>query len=99
MNRLTMVLASMALMTACNDSNDGTGPGGPSNPGAAPTVTSTGPASAATGVPRNPAIRATFSEPMNAVTLNTGTFTLSHAGIPVAGAVTYTGNTATLIPA
>jgi hypothetical protein len=96
MNRLTLVLASLALISACND--DDNGPNGPNNPGAAPTVTSTSPATAGTGVPRNPSIRATFSEAMNGSTLNATTFTLSQGGTPIAGTVTYASNTATLIP-
>ncbi len=86
MNRLTLVLASLALISACND--DDNGPNGPNNPGAAPTVTSTSPATAGTGVPRNPSIRATFSEAMNGSTLNATTFTLSQGGTPIAGTVT-----------
>ena len=102
MTRFTMVLASVALLAACNndgnDGNDGNGPGGP-NPSVAPTVTSTGPANAATGVPRNPLITVTFSEAMNPATLNGTTFVLSQSGTAMAAAVTYSGNTATLVPA
>lgn len=100
MNRLKMVLASVALLAACNnDGNDGNNPNGPNGPGVAPTVSSTGPANAATGVPRNASITATFSEAMNPTTVNTTTFVLSHGGTAVAAAVSYSGNTATLVPA
>ena len=64
----------------------------------APTVLSTVPADAATGVARNSSIRATFSEAMAPATLNATTFTLKIGATPVAGTVTYTGTTATLIP-
>jgi hypothetical protein len=45
----------------------------------APTVTSTSPASAATGVPIGAVITATFSEAMNASTINSSTFQLRNA--------------------
>ena len=64
----------------------------------APTVLTTVPADAATGVSRNPSITATFSEAMAPATLNATTFTLRMGATPVAGTVTYAGTTATLIP-
>ena len=65
----------------------------------APTVSSTVPATAATGVSLNQNIAATFSESMLASTITTTTFTLTGPGTtPVAGAVTYTGTTATFDP-
>ena len=64
----------------------------------APTVLTTVPADAATGVSRSPAITATFSEAMAPATLNATTFTLRMGATPVAGTVTYAGTTATLIP-
>ena len=64
-----------------------------------PTVVSTVPASGATLVAVNTTISATFSEAMNAATINAATFTLTGPGAtPVAGAVTYSGNTATFTP-
>jgi len=65
----------------------------------APTVSSTIPANAATGVAVNSAMAATFSEAMNPLTITTATFTLTRAGTPVAGTVTYVGVTATFKPA
>jgi hypothetical protein len=53
-----------------------------------PTIISTIPASAATGVPVNTLVSATFSEPMNPTTLNAATFTLTGPGGPVAGVIT-----------
>ena len=66
----------------------------------APTVISTVPAGGATLVAVNTLVSATFSEPMNAATINGVTFTLTGPGVtPVAGAVTYAGTTATFTPA
>jgi hypothetical protein len=60
-----------------------------------PTVSSTNPASNATGVAVNAAITATFSETMDASTISTATFTMDNG---VTGAVTYSGTTATFTP-
>ena len=70
-----------------------------------PTVIATNPGSAATNVPINQKITATFSVPMNAATvIATGTFTVAVAGpggASVSGVVTYvpSANTATFAPA
>jgi hypothetical protein len=75
---------------------------------AVPMVISTSPANAATSVPTNQAVTATFNEAMNPVTINTTTFTLKApatlqfpGGVPVLGAVTYVaaGSVATFTPA
>jgi len=67
-----------------------------------PTVLiATDPANAATGVPINKKITATFSEAMNPATITTATFTVTGPGVtPVAGTVTYAAasNTATFTP-
>ena len=65
----------------------------------APTVIATDPANNAINVPLSKIITATFSTPMDPLTINFTTFTLSRAGIPVAGTVTYSGSTATFTPA
>ena len=65
----------------------------------APTVNFTVPENAATGVPANQAIAATFSEAMNPLTITKTTFTLKKGKTPVNGIVTYAGNTAILTPA
>ncbi|HVA95883.1 MAG TPA: Ig-like domain-containing protein [Candidatus Dormibacteraeota bacterium] len=66
----------------------------------APTVISTVPAAGATGVAVNSVVSATFSEAMNGATLTSSTFTVTGPGTtPVAGAVTYSGSTATFTPA
>ena len=74
--------------------------GGSSTPDTTPpTVSSTYPLDAATGVFIENAISITFSETMNAATINTATFTLEDSvHIPVLATVSYAGNTATLTP-
>ena len=64
-----------------------------------PTVTSTDPANAATGVAINKKIAAAFSEAMDPSTISTTNFTLRQGATPVAGTVTYVGTTATFAPA
>jgi Ice-binding-like/Bacterial Ig-like domain len=66
-----------------------------------PTVLSTIPANAATNVPTNESVSATFSKAMNAATINGGSYTLQGPGAAaVAGVVTYAaiGDTATFTP-
>jgi hypothetical protein len=66
---------------------------------ASPTVVSTVPANLAPAVAVNTTISITFSGPMNAATITGTTFTVTAPGAaPVAGAVTYAGNTATFTP-
>src|SRR6202166_4132888 len=67
--------------------------------GPPPSVVSTVPANGAPAVPVNTTIAATFNVPMNAATINAATFTVTGPGTtPVAGAVTYSGSTATFTP-
>ncbi len=66
-----------------------------------PTVISTSPINAATDVPFNQVISATFSEAMNPATINTTTFMLTGPGATaVSGLVAYAavGNTLTFMP-
>ena len=66
---------------------------------ALPAVIAVSPANAATGVVLNTAVTAGFSSVMAPATINTMTFTLTGpGGAAVAGAVTYSGTTATLTP-
>lgn len=77
----------------------GCGGGGGSTPDTtAPTVISTSPANAASGVAASANITATFSEAMDSLTINATTFTLKKGGILVPGVVTYAGTTATFNP-
>jgi hypothetical protein len=64
----------------------------------APTVISTFPASAATSVPIDGNISATFSEPMNPLTVTTTTFTLMQGTTAIPGTVTVAGITAIFDP-
>lgn len=63
-----------------------------------PTVVSTDPANNATGVFLDKKIAATFSEAMDPLTINTLTYTLKQGTTPVAGTVSYSGNTAIFSP-
>ena len=64
----------------------------------APTVSSTVPANAATGVAISGNIAAIFSEAMDPLTITTANFTLQQGTTAVSGAVTYAGTTATFNP-
>jgi hypothetical protein len=64
-----------------------------------PTVTLTDPLNNATGVLINKLITVTFSKPMDATTVTSLTYSLKQGTTNVAGAVTYTGSTATFTPA
>jgi Ice-binding-like/Bacterial Ig-like domain len=66
-----------------------------------PTVTATNPANAATNVPINQAVTATFSKPVNPATISSTSFLLKGSGgAAVAGLVSYAGvaNLATFTP-
>jgi hypothetical protein len=63
-----------------------------------PTVTPAFPTAGATCVALDTNITATFSEPMNPLTINTTTFTVMNGVTPVTGTVTYAGVTATFNP-
>ena len=66
--------------------------------GSAPTVILVNPANTATAIAVSANVSAMFSEGMNAGTITASSFTLSQGGTPVAGAVTYSGFTATFNP-
>ncbi|MFA6979594.1 MAG: Ig-like domain-containing protein [Ignavibacteriaceae bacterium] len=63
-----------------------------------PTVSSTDPANAETGVTFNQKVTATFSKSMDASTITTATFTLMQGVTFVSGTVVYVGTTATYSP-
>src|SRR5207249_2776132 len=65
----------------------------------APTVSATVPANAAPGVGITAQLATTFSEPMDASTINTSTFTLMQGTTPVADTLSYSVVTATFTPA
>ena len=82
----------------CDNTNaaGGGGDGGPDN--TAPTVSSTNPVNAASGVVVNRNTTATFSEAMDPTTITTATFTLKQGATPVLGTVTSAGSVATFDP-
>jgi hypothetical protein len=63
-----------------------------------PTVLSTDPINLATNVPLNKVVSGIFSEAMDPLTITSSTFTLMIGATPVAGAVNYSGTTATFTP-
>ena len=63
-----------------------------------PTVSSTDPLNAASGIPINQKIAATFSVAMDASTITTSTYTLLQGTTPVPGFVSYSGITAIFAP-
>src|SRR5207247_1931533 len=64
----------------------------------APVLGATGPANADTNVPLNETITASFSEAMDASTINTTTFTLMQGTTPVVGTVSYVDGVAIFTP-
>jgi len=66
--------------------------------GISPTVLSTDPLNNATGAPLNKVVAATFSVPMDPLTITATTFNLKQGVTVIAGAVSYTGSTASLTP-
>lgn len=63
-----------------------------------PLVGSTDPLSSAAAVSRNKVVSITFNEEMDPLTINATTFTLKQGTTSVAGAVTYSGTTASFTP-
>jgi hypothetical protein len=94
LKRLTILLASAAILAAACNTDSSTGVSSP-----APTVTSTDPANLATGVGTTAPITATFSEAMDEVTVNPITFTLKQGNLRIPSAVSIAGGHATLTPA
>jgi Ice-binding-like/Bacterial Ig-like domain len=91
----TWYIGLVAVLTAgCGDSTPTT----PGNDTTAPAVQSTTPSNASTGAPRNVSVTATFSEAMNATTLNATTFVLKQGTVAIPGVVTYAGTKVTLNP-
>src|SRR6478609_2553879 len=63
-----------------------------------PTVASTDPINNATGVALNKVVAATFSVPMDPLTITSTTFNVKQGTTAVAGVVTYTGSAASFTP-
>jgi hypothetical protein len=84
-------IASVVLITGCR--KDDTDPSQ-----TAPTVISTDAANNATGVVLDKIVTATFSVPMDPLTITATTFTVELDATPVDGTVSYTGTTASFTP-
>ena len=84
------------IYSAKNGNLTGKGPA-PELDKISPTVIATSPVKAATGVPINQKVTATFSKEMDSSTITTATMSLQGA-TPVTGTVTYASATATLTP-
>ena len=87
------------LVSACG----GGGGGGGGAPGPAadttpPTVLSVAPPGNASAVATSSAVTVTFSEAMEAASLTSATFTLTAAGVAVAGSVSASASAATFVP-
>ena len=99
-SRLSLWLTALLLTTlvaGCNDDDDASS----NTSGATPTVISTSPAAALTGVPTNNIVTATFNTAMNATTITTTSFTVVGAGEPaLVGTVSLNAatNTASFVP-
>lgn len=87
----------VGLMAACT-SGSGSGSDSPTE-SVAPTVSVTSPANTATAVALNSKVTVTFSEAMDASTINATTITLKQGTTDVTGVVTYAGKTAVFTPA
>jgi Ice-binding-like/Bacterial Ig-like domain len=86
-----LAIVGAVLLTGCKSQSSDPLPN-------APGVSTTSPANNATGIARNNQVTASFSTAMNPATVNTSTFLVSQGTTPVAGAVTYSGTTATFTP-
>jgi len=93
-----MVLLLTALVAGCGGQDPILGNGGNGATTVAadttrPRVTATIPINAASSVPANTKITATFTEPMDPTTISSATFTLAQSGVPVTGAAGSPGYT------
>jgi hypothetical protein len=95
LNRATFTALLMAaVMVGCNDNT--TGVTDNEDPEIeAPTVAATSPESNDENVERNVSVTITFSETMDAATINSNTFTLKQGSSAIEGTVSYSGTTAT----
>jgi hypothetical protein len=87
---IVAMLLPIALMTSCNDDDK--------DDGLHPTVLTTSPEKNETNVARNMVVTVTFSEAMDASTINSNSFTLRQGNTNISGEVEYTGDVATFIP-
>lgn len=90
---VSLAIGSIFVMFACKKDDNA-----PSPATSPPTVSSSNINNQATGVPLNKDIAVTFSEPMNASTITTSTFSVKKGSTVVPGTVSYSGTTATFNP-
>lgn len=100
---VVVALALLVALGGCHKSKNRGAAAAPTTPPVSgtdttpPTVSSTAPLNAATGVATNGALSVTFSEAMDPASLTSASFTLTGGGA-VAGAVSYSGTTAVFTP-
>jgi hypothetical protein len=94
-SRPLALLVLAVLATACDARENGLGPGTTVFDRTRPTVVSTNPSNGSTQASRINPITITFSEPMRASSMIASTFTFTPS---IAGTVSYTANTATIVP-
>lgn len=90
------LLLALLFAGGCNKDDDASPNGGTDT--TKPTVTLADPLNSATNVAVNKSIAITFSEALDATTINASTFTLKQGTTSIAGTVSYAGNTATFKP-
>jgi hypothetical protein len=83
------------LIAGCKKKEDAPAPSSPTTP----SVTAQSPAANATNVSLSKVISVTFSEAMDASTINSTNFTLKQGSLNISGTVAYQGTTATFAPA
>lgn len=93
---VSLAMGSIFFVAGCKKKDNNNDPAPAIN--TSPTVTSTNTPHQSTGVATNKDLTVTFSEPMDAATINTSTFTLTKGSAIIPGSVSYSGTTATFNP-
>lgn len=92
--------AALLLTAGCKKEEEPQPTPAPTTPApTTPSVTAKSPTANATNVSLNKVLSVTFSEAMDASTINSTTFTLKQGTISISGTVLYEGTTATFTPA
>ncbi len=87
---IASMLLPIVLMTSCKDDDK--------TESLSPTIMVTSPVNNEIDIARNQAVTATFSEAMDASTINISTFTLKQGDISISGEVEYAGEITTFTP-
>jgi hypothetical protein len=95
-SRSIPLLCLILVATSCDVRENGLGPGTSNPDRTPPTVVSTVPLNGTTQVSRTNGISVTFSESMSTSSMIASTFTFNPS---IGGTLSYTGNTATFVPA